>query len=358
MLVLAAFSATACAEEQGRLEVPEGFEISVYAERVENARQMALGSNGTLFVGSRSAGKVFALRDEDGDHFAERVTLVDGGMEMPSGIAFRDGDLYVGDINRILRYDDIESHLDYPPKPIVLTDRFPRGHHNWKYLRFGPDGLLYVPVGVPCNVCEEAGFGQIRRMNTETGEMDVFAEGIRNSVGMVFHPETGELWFNDNGRDRMGDDIPSDELNHAPRAGLHFGFPYCHEGDIPDPQFGQGRDCKDFEPPAVKLGAHVAPLGLAFYTGDMFPEQYRNQLFIAEHGSWNRSSKVGYLVKLVEFDASGRFVRQSTFASGWLQGQQNWGRPADVLVMPDGALLVSDDQGGRIYRISYSSGRH
>lgn len=338
------------------LELPPGFHISVYAQGVTEARQMALGANGTVFVGSKRNGNVYAITDRDGDQVGETVRIVDSKLVEPSGTEFRDGSLYVSDLYRILRYDDIESRLDDPPRPVVVTRRLPdERHHGRKTIRFGPDGWLYVNVGAPCNACERRGFAEIRRMRPDGSEMQTFAQGVRNSVGMAFHPDTGELWFTDNGRDHMGDDLPSCELNHAPRSGMHFGFPYCHQGDTPDPQLGEGRGCEAYTPPVAKLGAHVAPLGLAFYTGEMFPAEYRNQLFIAEHGSWNRSSKVGYLVKLVRFDDQGRFVDQAVFARGWLQGQRNWGRPNDVLVMPDGALLVSDDQADLIYRISYQA---
>jgi glucose/arabinose dehydrogenase len=339
------------------IDLPPGFEISVYAEGVENARQLALGQHGTVFAGSRKAGKVHAVTDTDGDHMADRVYLVDQGLDMPSGLEFRSGSLYVGALDRILRYDEIESRLDQPPEPVVVSDAFPdKTHHGWKYLRFGPDGLLYVPVGAPCNICDESGFAQIRRLRADGGGMEVYAEGVRNSVGMAFHPRSGDLWFTDNGRDLLGDDLPGDELNHAPGPGLHFGYPWCHQGDTPDPEFGTGKSCSDYKAPALTLGAHVAALGLAFYTGEQFPAGYREQLFIAQHGSWNRSEKVGYNVLLVRFDERGAVAGSEVFASGWLQGQDNWGRPNDVLQMPDGSLLVADDQANAIYRISYASG--
>lgn len=337
------------------IELPPGFKIEIYADGVENARQMARGERGTVFVGSRHAGAVWAVTDADGDQVAEQVRLIDEGLDAPSGIEFLNGSLYVGAVNRILRYDRIESLLDQPPQPVVITDDLPGDpHHGWKYLRFGPDRKLYVPVGVPCNICERQGFGEIRRMNADGSEMEVFALGVRNSVGLAFHPANSQLWFTDNGRDKLGDDLPADELNHAPRAGMHFGFPYCHQGDLPDEQFGRGRNCKDYTKPVAKLQAHGAALGLAFYGGDMFPAVYKNRLFIAQHGSWDRSEKVGYQVLVVDLGPDGEMLGQQVFASGWLQGQKAWGRPNDVLVMPDGALLVSDDQAGVIYRISYS----
>jgi len=259
-------------------------------------------------------------------------------------------------VNRVLRYDSIETRLRAPPAPVVVSDKFPSDpSHGWKFIRFGPDKKLYVPVGAPCNVCERTDerYATIMRMNPDGNELEVFARGVRNSVGFDWQPSTGELWFTDNGRDMLGDDLPSDELNHAPRQGLHFGFPYCHGGDIPDPQFGAGHPCSSYTPPAAKLGAHVASLGMRFYTGTMFPPQYRGQVFIAEHGSWNRSTPIGYRIALVTIGPKQEIVRIAVFAEGWLTGRSAWGRPVDVLVMPDGALLVSDDAADVIYRIWY-----
>jgi glucose/arabinose dehydrogenase len=284
---------------------------------------------------------------------------------MPNGVAFRDGALYVAEVHRVIRFDGIESRLEKPPVPVVLNDTYPtERHHGWKFIAFGPDGLLYVPVGAPCNICEptDRRFASITRMKPDGSGVEVFTSGVRNTVGFDWHPQTRELWFNDNGRDLMGDDVPGDELDHAPKAGLHFGFPYCHAGDVPDPEFGKKRPCKEFTPPARVLDPHVAAIGMRFYTGRMFPAEYRNQIFIAEHGSWNRSTPIGYRVMLVTLDGS-KAVSYTPFAEGWLQGVQSqqrtrtigkaWGRPADVLVMPDGALLVSDDEADVIYRISY-----
>ena len=357
-LGLFGFSSIQSSEEPwellSRINLPPGFEIHLYAEGVENARQLALGDNGTVFVGSRKAGKVHAVVDNNGDYFADQVYLVDQDLNKPSGIEFKYGSLYVGAVNRILRYDDIENSLDHPPEPELVTDRFPdKNHHAWNYLRFGPDSKLYVPIGVPCHICEKPGFGQIRRIFADGSGEEVYASGIRNSVGMAFHPDTGELWFTDNGRDLLGDDIPSDELNHAPRPGMNFGFPWCHQGDTLDPEFGKDKSCDEFTPPVLKLGAHVASLGLMFYTGKMFPPDYHNQLFVAEHGSWNRSEKVGCRIVLVRFDEEGNVFSREPFATGWLQGDECWGRPNDVLQLPDGSLLVADDKANAIYRISF-----
>jgi len=336
-----------------RIKLPPGFEIAVWAEDVPNARQMALAPGGTLFVGSRDAGAVYAIPSR-GDR-GEKVRVIARGLNMPSGVAFRDGALYVAEVHRVLRYDGIEARLDTPPAPAVVSDKLPGDrHHGWKFIAFGPDGKLYVPVGGPCNVCEPPGplHATITRMQPDGRGLEVFARGVRNSVGFDWHPEAGELWFTENGRDWLGDDRPPDELNRAPRPGLHFGFPYCHGGDIPDPEFGPGHDCAGFTPPAMRLGPHVASLGMRFYTGTMFPSEYRNQIFIAEHGSWNRSTPIGYRVSLVRVEGS-HAVKYEAFAEGWLEGGRAWGRPADVLVMPDGALLVADDRAGAIYRISY-----
>ncbi len=312
----------------GLIKLPPGFSIEIYAQGVENARQMVRGDRGTIFTGSRRAGKLWAISDSDGDQRADKVRLIDKGLKMPSGVEFRDGALYGGAIARILRYDDIESRLDQPPAPVVVTDVLPdKEYHGWKYLRFGPDGKLYIPVGIPCNICDEKGFGEIRRMNSNGSGMEVFAYGVRNSVGLAFHPENAQLWFTDNGRDLLGDDIPADELNHAPKRGMHFGIPYCHQGDLLDEEFGKGKDCADYTPPVAKLDPHGAALGLVFYTGDMFPHEYKNRLFIAQHGSWNRSEKSGYQILVFDVKPDGTVLDKNVFASGWLQGEEDWGGP-------------------------------
>ncbi len=339
-----------------RVELPPGFVIEVWADGLPNARTLTLGDKGTVFVGTRRAGRVYALRDEDGDGRAERVWVLAQGLNMPNGIALRDGDLYVAAVDRLLRYPAIEEHLNDPPTPEVLRDDLPKdAHHGWRYIGFGPDGKLYLPVGAPCNICDREGYAQLRRMDPDGRNEEVYAQGLRNTVGFTWNPDSDELWITENGRDWLGDNRPPDELNHAPRPGLHFGYPYCHGRDIPDPEFGKGRSCADYRPPAQELGPHVAPLGIVFYTGDQFPPEYRGQAFIAEHGSWNRSEKIGYRVSLVRFE-NGRPVDYLTFAQGWLDGERFWGRPAYLLQLPDGSLLLSDDHVGAIYRISYREG--
>lgn len=337
------------------IKLPPGFTIDLYARDVPNARSMALGDDGTVYVGTLKAGRVYALRDSDGDGRAEKKYLIARGLTMPNGVVFHRGDLYVAEVSRILRFPDIANRLDHPPQPVVVFDRFPDDlWHGWKYLRLGPDGKLYANVGAPCNVCRsEEIYATIVRLNLDGSGFEIYAHGVRNSVGFDWHPKTRTLWFTDNGRDWLGDNLPPDELNHAPRAGMHFGFPYCHGGDIPDPKFGRDIDCRRFEPPAWRFPAHVAPLGIRFYTGTQFPEPYRGDLFVAQHGSWNRSEPIGYRVVRLEFK-DGRPVKEHVFAEGWLRpGGRVMGRPVDVLQMPDGSLLVSDDLRGVIYRIRY-----
>ena len=330
-----------------RIKLPPGFSIELWTH-VDNPRQMTLGRHdarsGTLFVGSMRAGKVHAV-SFGADFKAQKVSEIASGLQLPVGVAYKDGRLYVSAVSRILRYDDIDQHLDSPPPAVTVNDTLPTDtHHGWKFIAFGPDGKLYVPVGAPCNICEPdtQRYANMMRMNADGSDLEVFARGIRNSVGFDWQPQSKALWFTDNGRDLLGDDVPPDELNHAGRAGMHFGYPYCHGGDVPDPDFGSRRTCAEFTAPAQKLGAHVAALGMRFYTGTMFPPEYRNQIFIAEHGSWNRSKKSGYRVMLVRLQGN-KAVAYEPFASGWLQGETAWGRPADVLVLPDGSLLVADD---------------
>lgn len=338
----------------GQIKLPPGFAISLLA-RVPNARAMALGDKRVLYVGSAQEGKVYALPLDEA-YRAGAVHVLASGLSMPVGVAYREGALYVSDTSRILRFDQITSRLTKPPQPTVVTDRLPTDrHHGWKFIGFGPDGRLYVPVGAPCNICEPdpARHAHILSMKPDGSDPQVHARGVRNSVGFDWQPGTRELWFTDNGRDMLGDDAPPDELNHVTQAGQHFGYPYCHAGQISDPEFGAGHPCSVFTPPAQKLGAHVAAVGMRFYTGAAFPAAYRGQVFIAEHGSWNRSAKVGYRISVVKLKGA-QAVSYEPFATGWLQGERAWGRPADVLVLPDGALLISDDTAGAIYKVTYT----
>ncbi len=339
-----------------KITLPEGFVIEVFAAEVPNARAMALGDRGTLFVGSRREGKVYAVVDLDNDNKADQVHVVARDLKLPTGIAFNGGSLFIGAVSTIYRLDDIENRLENPPELQVVSDQFPsETHHGWKYLGFGPDGKLYVPVGAPCNVCLEEGYAEIQRMNPDGSGRETIARGVRNTVGFDWHPQTGDLWFTDNGRDLLSDDVPPCELNHLSETGQHFGFPYCHGNDVADPEFGEQAACADFRPPVATLGAHVAPLGMAFYTGQQFPDAYRQQIVLAEHGSWNRSKKSGYKLTLATLSGD-TVVSTEPFAHGWLNDadQSVWGRPVDVLNWPDGSLLVSDDTAGVIYRIHYS----
>jgi glucose/arabinose dehydrogenase len=344
-----------------KLNLPEGFKIEVYADKVEGARSMAMGDNGTLFVGTRNDKTVYAIQDLDKDYKADHIKVLDSTMEVPNGIAFKDGSLYVAEVDRLLRYDNIESQLDSIPEPVVVYDDYPTEfHHGWKYIAFGPDNKLYVPVGAPCNICDstvsDKRYATITRMDPDGSNREIYAHGVRNSVGFTWHPETKELWFTDNGRDMLGDDIPPCELNRVTEAGQHFGYPYCHGGVVKDPEFGDQYPCSDFVAPVQAMGAHVAPLGVKFNTGNMFPEKYRNMAFIAEHGSWNRSKKVGYRISLVTLE-NNTATSYETFLDGWLdeEKQEAFGRPVDMLFLKDGSLLISDDYGDAIYRVSYEN---
>jgi len=362
-LLLAHAAAALAAAPASDLEVPKGFRIELLTDAVPNARGLTLGRHADgkaiVYVGSARAGNVYAVEIDQGR--ASAVHTIAKGLNTAIGVAYRDGQLYVAEISRILRFDGIDDKLKSPPAPSVVTDRLPtETGHAWRYLAFGPDGRLYVPIGAPCNICEpSARHGLIMSMKPDGSDVEVVARGVRNSVGFDWSPLDRSLWFTDNGRDMMGDDVPSDELNHVTKAGQHFGYPYCHQGDVPDPEYGKQRRCDEFVPPVAKLGAHVASLGMRFYTGTQFPPEYRNNIFIAEHGSWNRSELSGYRVVRVVLDAQGKAIRDEPFVRGWLG--RNWrgkdaisGRPADVLVMPDGSLLISDDYGGALYRVRYA----
>jgi glucose/arabinose dehydrogenase len=335
-----------------RIQLPPGFHISLWASGLANARSMALSKNGTLFVGTRYTGNVYAVLDRGGKREVKTVLT---GLHRPNGVAVRNGALYVAEVSRILKYDDIDAHLDNPPQGVVVFDDLPKDEaHGWKFMTLGPDGWLYFQIGSPGNILiPPPTHAKIVRVDPDHKVLETVVSGVRNSVGMDFDPETRQLWFTNNGRDWLGDDKPNDTLHHVTRTGMNFGFPYCHEGDIVDPEFGNGHSCSEFDPPTLKLGAHVAPLGMRFYTGKQFPVEYQHNIFIAEHGSWNRTKKVGYNVSRVVLDGDGKVLRYEPFASGWLQGESNWGRPVDVQVAPDGSLFVSDDAAGAIYRISY-----
>jgi putative membrane-bound dehydrogenase-like protein len=342
------------------ITLPENFKISVWADQVPNARSLARSDEGIVFVGNRQGDKVYALQDTDGDGKADKKHILAEGLRMPNGVAFKDGDLYVAEVSRILRFKDISNSLENPTYEVV-ADQFPdKAHHGWKFIAFGPDGKLYVPVGAPCNICEpeEEIFASITRIdvNDPQAKPEIFAKGVRNTVGFDWHPETGELWFTENNRDMMGDDVPDCELNAAPEKDMHFGYPYWHAGDVKDPEFGnKGKSMESYTAPKAKLGAHTAPLGMRFYTGQMFPDSFRNSILIAKHGSWNRSKKVGYQLTNITLDKNSGVEKETIFAEGWLnhETQEVWGRPVDVLEMPDGSLLVSDDMANCIYRITY-----
>ncbi|MEN8787869.1 MAG: sorbosone dehydrogenase family protein [Flavobacteriaceae bacterium] len=343
-----------------RLNLPEGFEISIFASGVDEARSMAMGDDGTLFVGTRTANKLYAIQDINGDFKADKTIVLDTTLKTPNGIAFREGALYVAEVNRLLRYPDIEQQLSSPPEPEVIYDDYPdEFHHGWKYIAFGPDDKLYVPVGAPCNICDSTSVDEryttITRMDPDGSNREIIARGVRNTVGFTWHPDTKELWFTDNGRDLMGDDIPPCELNRLSETGQHFGYPFCHGGTIKDPEFGDQFPCSDFVAPAQNLDPHVAPLGVKFNTGNMFPQEYSGHIFIAEHGSWNRSSKVGYRITLVKLDGN-EAVSYEPFIDGWLdeEAQEAFGRPVDLLFLDDGSLLISDDVGDAIYRVTYN----
>lgn len=343
-----------------KLKLPAGFKIEVFADSIDGARSMALGDDGTLFVGTREK-TIYAIQDRDKDFKADKIRVLDTSLNVPNGVAFKNGSLYVAEVNRLLRYDGIESQLDSLPEPQVVYDDYPTEfHHGWKYIAFGPDDKLYVPVGAPCNICDstvsDKRFASITRMDIDGSNREIYAHGVRNSVGFTWHPESKELYFTDNGRDMLGDDTPPCELNRVTEVGQHFGYPFCHGGEVKDPEFGDQRACDEFVAPVQNLGAHVAPLAVKFYTGDMFPEKYKKYAFIAEHGSWNRSKKVGYKIALVGIE-NGKATSYETFLDGWLdeESQERFGRPVDLLFLEDGSLLISDDFGDAIYRVTYKA---
>lgn len=353
-------TSTACLGAQDdvlkQLKLPKGFSISIFADNVPNARTLAVSDSGVVYVGTRSEGVVYAIKDNDGDGVADKQYIIARNLFMPNGVAFNEGDLFVAETNRIIRFKNIEQHLNNPPKPEIIYDKFPSNKsHGWKYLRFGQDGKLYTSVGAPCNICEPKKeiYTSLVRMNKKGGEFEILARGIRNSVGFDWNPCSGYLFFTDNGRDNLGDDIPPEELNVWLKKGQHFGYPYCHAGSIPDPTLAKGRKCDEFVAPAWTFKAHMAPLGIRFYTGKQFPVYYKDNLFVALHGSWNRTQPHGYKIVLVKFK-QGKPVAEEDFITGWLTEDGSvLGRPTDILQMKDGSLLITDDTLGVIYRVVY-----
>lgn len=351
-------SAAANEASLSKIKLLDNFKIELYASKVKNARAMTWGKNQVLFVGSRDEGKLYAITDDNNDSKADEVITIASELHMPTGVAYKDGNLYVSEINRILVFKDIDNTFKNSPKPEVLPYEFPNEkHHGWKYLKFGPDGKLYVPVGAPCNICEspqDERFATIMRIDPDGKNAEIFARGVRNSVGFDWNPLDNTLYFTENGRDWMGDDIPPCELNHAPSANMNFGYPYCHGGLYLDPDIKTKKSCDDFTKPLQNLGPHVAPLGMTFYTGNQFPDEFKNAILIAEHGSWNRNEPIGYRISMVKLDDKGNSKGYEIFASGWLQdGGKRWGRPVDIIMHPEGSILVSDDFGDAIYKISY-----
>jgi glucose/arabinose dehydrogenase len=334
-----------------RVKLPAGFQASLWASGLPNARAMTWGDKGTLFVSSRVAGNVYAVVDKGGQR---EVKTIAKGLNLPNGVAFKNGTLYVAEVSRITKLEGIEDRLDSPPAAQVVIDTLPKDlPHGWKYLSFGPDGKLYFNIGAPCNIClPPETHAAIVRINPDGTGFEYVARGVRNSVGHDFHPVTRELYFTSHGRDWLGEDVPDDTLHHVVRPGVHFGYPHCHQGDVLDPDFGVGRSCSEFASPLLKLGPHVAANGIHFYRGSMFPAEYKNRAFIAQRGSWNRTQKSGFRVMMVTL-AAGRAPGYEVFAEGWLQGDQFWGRPVYVQEMRDGSLLISDDYAGAIYRVTY-----
>lgn len=336
-----------------KFKLPAGFKIELYAGDLQEARSMAISAKGTVFVSQRSHDAVFAITEKNGKREVKKLLT---GMTNPNGVAFANGTLYVAERERILAYDDIEDHLDTPPQPKIVLDGLPhQDGHYWKFMVMGPDGWLYFNQGSPTNLTMPSYVqAAILRVNPNSHVMEVYARGVRNSVGMAFHPETGQLYFTDNGRDWLGEDEPSDELNRATAKDQHFGYPFCHQGDILDPVYGKYASCADFVPPIQKLGPHVAALGMRFYTGSMFPADWKNNIIVAEHGSWNRTVKSGYNLSRVVLNEAGEVQKYEPFLTGLLDSQNILARVVDVQVMPDGSLLVSDDWNGAVYRITYS----
>ena len=341
-----------------QLHAPKDFKIEVYASGLTNARSLRIGDKGTVFVGSRLTDKVYAITSKDGKH--EVKTLLTG-LYRPNGIALHDGTLYIAELSQISKVDDVENHLDDAPKPQVIYSDLPKDEpHGWKFLAVGPDNRLYFNIGAPCNICMPPETNaQLRSINLDGSDPQVVARGIRQVVGMDWNPQSKKLYFTENQRDWLSEDIPQDKLNRLDHPGQdNFGFPYCHEGDILDPEFGWGHSCDEFTKPIALLGPHSAPLGMRFYTGHMFPAEYRNQIFIARHGSWNRTHKIGGDIVVATLDKNGNVKSVKPFITGFIQDNKYVGRPADLEVMKDGSLLISDDYNGAVYRVTYAGAQH
>jgi glucose/arabinose dehydrogenase len=337
-----------------QLKLPKGFKVEVYASGIANARSLQLGEKGTVFVGNRQRDKVYAITERNGKREAK---VIASGLDRPNGLAFHNGTLYVTEGTKVSKLEKIEDNLDNPPKPVVIYSDLPNHQsHGWRYTAIGPDSKLYIAVGAPCNICippEENAL--IRRINLDGSGSEVVARGVRNSVGFDWHPVTKELYFTENGRDWLSEDLPEDELNRLTKAGQHFGFPYCHQGNFTDREVGWGRSCDEFVKPIALLGPHTAALGMRFYTGRMFPAEYRNAIFIARHGAWNRTKKTGGDVVVAKLNKDGTVKSIEPFLTGFLQNNEYMGRPVDVQVMKDGSLLVSDDYAGAVYRVTYTT---
>jgi glucose/arabinose dehydrogenase len=335
-----------------KLKLPPGFNIEVYAAGMANARSLAEGDKGTIFVGTRLVGNVYAISNKDGKRSAK---VLQSGLYRPNGVAFKNGTLYIAELSKVSKIDKVEDNLDNPPKPTMIYDNLPKDEaHGWKFIAIGPDNKLYVPVGQPGNnVLHSDAHGQIRRINLDGSGAEVIARGVRNTVGFDWNPENKQLYFTDNGRDWMSEDVPQDELNRVTKVGEHFGAPYCLQGNIVDPEFGWGKSCSDYTAPVGLLGPHSAALGMRFYTGNMFPKAYKNAIIVARHGSWNRSKKVGGDVMVVKLNKDGTMKSMEPFITGFLEDNKYIGRPVDVMQMKDGSLLVSDDWNGAVYRVTY-----
>jgi glucose/arabinose dehydrogenase len=338
-----------------KLKVPKGFKIEVYASGIPNARSLRLGDKGTVFVSNRTLDKIYAIVDKGGKR---EVKVLFKDLYRPNGIALHNGTLYIAELSQISKVDNIEDNLDNPPKPTVIYNDLPKDEpHGWKYLTVGPDNKLYFNVGAPCNICMPPDtHAQIRRINLDGSGVEVVARGVRQIVGMDWHPTLKQLYFTENARDWLSEELPNDKLNRLAQPGKdNFGYPYCHQGNVPDPEFGWGHSCDEFTKPVALLGPHSAPLGIKFYTGNAFPAEYRSQAFIARHGSWNKSKKIGGDILVAKLNKDGSLKSLDPFLTGFIQDNNYVGRPVDLLVMKDGSLLISDDYAGAIYRVSYGN---